>query len=446
MRFVFNNIRKVSIIFLIPILIAIIHARVFAKAPHEVSRVYVEKNRLFIERRLQDGSKEKKPYIIYGVSWGAATRAPDSGPNPKNPKEETDYGFFFDWPERDPQGHIIFIFWIRNQFKEHYLTDIPLLREMNVNTVRVFNDFGDDPDAYAKILDEFHRNGIMVIMTVASSKADLESERYLKVIRYCKDHPAILMWSLGNEWNLEWNRYYGYETVLECARATNEAAKKIKKVDRNHPVSSSLGDRFYDEDPNNTIAKILKVCPDVDIWGLNIYRGSTFAGLFEQWQDLTSKPMYISEFGTDSFHTTKYTDIEEFQADDCEGYQDENVQADFIIKLWTELTGYLSALNPTKPCVGGLVHEFNDELWKVGCYHATLGGLVDYYSSDEVQSYKEYNTEGFILASHPDGVANEEHFGVVTADRKPKKAFYELKRYYGILKEKEELIGKPQLF
>jgi hypothetical protein len=42
-----------------------------------------------------------------------------------------------------------------------------------------------------------------------------------------------------------------------------------------------------------------------------------------------------------------------------------------------------------------------------------------------------YNTEGIILkGGHPDNVANEEYFGIVDADRKPKEAFWELRRYY----------------
>ena len=386
-----------------------------------------------------------KPYIIRGVTWSPATRAPEKGPNPKDPSEEVDYGFFFDWPGRDPLGHDIFNYWLRTQFLEYYKTDIPLMKDMNVNTVRVYADFGDDPAAYKKILDEFRDNGIMVIMTVVSSKEELDNERYLKVVGYCKDHPAILMWSLGNEWNMDFNKYYGFDKISDAAAATNVAARKIKKIDPNHPVSTCLGDRFEDKDPENTIANILKVCPDIDIWGMNIYRGASFYDLFKQWQGLTSKPVYISEFGTDSFRTTKCTEIDEFQAKNCEGSTDEEMQASFEIKLWKELTGYLSALNPAKPCLGGLVHEFNDELWKVGSYHMSLGDLVD-YEGKGTKDYMEYNIDGFILkGGHPDGVANEEYFGVVTADRKPKKAYGRLRDYYKILKEKGDLVGKPRM-
>ena len=391
--------------------------------------VEIKGNRLIV-----DG----KPYIIHGVSWSPATRPPEKGPNPDDPAEEVEYGFFFDWPGRDPQGHNVFNYWLRTQYLEYYKTDIALMKGMNVNTVRVYQDFGNDPAAYKKILDEFQNNGIKVIMTIASSREELVSERYLRVVGYCKDHPAILMWSLGNEWNMDFNLYYGYDKATDAAAATEIAAQKIKKLDPDHLVSTCLGDRFEDKYPENTIANMLKLCPSIDMWGLNIYRGGSFYNLFKQWQALTPKPMYISEFGTDSFRTVKCKEIKEFQAKDCQGIIDEDIQADFEIKLWTELTGYLSALDPSKPCAGGLIHEFNDELWKVGSYHTTLGGLVD-YEGKGAKSYKEYNTDGFILkGGHPDDVANEEYFGVVTADRRPKKTYEKLRDYYKVLQEKVE--------
>lgn len=84
---------------------------------------------------------------------------------------------------------------------------------------------------------------------------------------------------------------------------------------------------------------------------------------------------------------------------------------------------------------------FNDGLWQVGCYHVDLGGLVDYDGPDNLPntpdddtSYDEYNSEGFYMpGSFPDNVANVEYFGVADADRKPKKAYFQLKDYYGKL-------------
>ena len=401
-------------------------AEVFAGVP----RIKIDGNRLMVAAR---------PYIIKGVTWAAATKAPQDGPNPAALEEDTSYGFFFDWPGREPQGHEVFCYWFPLEYKKYYMIDIPLMKEMNVNTVRVYSHFGLEGISDLKILDELYKNGIMVIMTVAASRKELESKRYIEVVNVYKNHPAILMWSLGNEWNLEHNKYYGYETVAEAAVATQNAALKIKEIDTYHPVSSTLGDRFTDEVEENTIAVILEKCSAIDIWGLNVYRGKSFRDLFRQWKALSDKPMYISEFGTDSFNTEKYKCIDEFQAVDCRGIPDEALQADFITGLWEEITKNLSAVDKDKICLGGLVHEFNDALWKIGCYHVDLGGTVDYEDPDQRYCYEEYNTQGFVLVGgHPDDVANEEHFGVVNAQREPKKAFHVLKDYYKRLEFLEE--------
>jgi len=403
--------------------------QVKAQVPLKPARVYVEGGQLFVAKRNKDGFLDQaKPYIIKGVTWSPATRAPDFGPNPLRPNENVEYGFFFNWPGRVPQGHVVFDYWMRSQFIKHYSFDLMLLEEMNANTIRVYSSFGQDPQVYKKILDECYRRNIMVIMTAVISKKDIDSKHYLRVVQICKDHPAILAWSLGNEWNLDYNKYWGYGSVASAARATNKVAAQIKKIDPNHPVSSCLGDRFSDPDTTNTISWIVDTCKDVDVWGLNIYRGQELGDLFVQWAKVSTKPFYISEFGTDSFDTQDFTIVNGFQADNCKGSQNQEQQAEFILNLWSQIQEHLSATRPGEQCLGGLVHEFNDSLWKVGSYHVSLGGLID-YQSHEVDSYNRYNSEGFYLpGAHPDNVANEEYFGVVDADRNLKKVFWQLQR------------------
>ncbi len=305
------------------------------------------------------------------------------------------------------------------------------MRKMNVNTVRTYSHFGLNMPEDFKILDACYENGIMVIMTVTASKAGLENEDYLEVVRAYKEHPAILFWSLGNEWNLGANKYYGYETVSEAEQATNNAALKIKEIDPAHPVGSSLGDTFEDDNVENTVEAIIRKCPDIDIWGFNIYRGKSFQNLFQQWAQISDKPMYIGEFGTDSFAAESYKIVEGFKAVECKGREDELKQAEFIIPLWDEIAENLSSLYENKFCLGGLVHEFNDELWKAGSYHVSLGGVIDYENPEQMYCFEEQNTEGFVLQrGHPDAVANEEYFGVVNAQRRPKQIFYVLQEYY----------------
>ncbi len=420
---------KLLIIFLTTILF-LASQGVYADVPSNPSRVYIKNKQLIVEKRLSDGSLDTpKPYIIKGLTWLPATSSPDSGPNPYNLSEAVPYGLFFDWPGRYPQGHVVFIHWLRGQHLE-YLSDISLMQKMNVNTVRIYTDFGDDPAVYKEILDEFYLNDIMVIMTIVSSRYDIDRARYKKVLSLCKDHPAILMWSLGNEWNLEYNKYWGYASVQDAAEATNLVAGEIKSIDPEHPVSSCLGDRFFDDEISNTIKWIVKRCACVDVWGLNVYRGKDFSDLFAQWKSITNKPMYLSEFGIDSFQTRSYKRFSEFQVNQCVGIENQDVQEEYAISLWSDLALNLSISDTSNPCLGGTIHTFNDHLWKIGSYHVNLGGLIDCDNLVDSDSCREYNTEGFYLLSSPDEVMNEEYFGIVDANRKPKKAYWRLKSFY----------------
>ena len=413
-----------------------------AQVPKGASDVYVQGTQLMVSKRQWDGTLgPAQPYLMKGVTWSPATRAPAQGPNPLQPALSVPYGFFFDWPGQNPQGHVVLEFWLRAQFAAHDLSDLPLLASMGANTVRVYTDLSNDPATALQILDHCYEQGLMVILTVAGSKTDLQAGLHIQRVTQYKDHPAILMWSLGNEWNF--NSYYGYASIQQAIDVTQMAAQQIKALDSHHPVSSVLGDRFTlppvcdPGDPccgpveaNTTVPAIVSAVSAVDIWGLNVYRGSSFGQLFAQWSAITPRPFYLSEFGTDSFGSQSYQLVSCGLADAVSGGDDQPSQAALLSSLWQELAQHLSSVNLVEQAVGGLVHTFNDELWKVGSYHVGLGGLVPYDgpdgipgTADDDTSYDEYNADGFVLGAHPDGVANEEYFGLVDADRAPKQAF-----------------------
>ncbi len=409
--------------------------------PSGPSEVSIVGTQLLVSRRLPDGTLAPAvPYTIQGVTWSPATQAPSEGPNPLNPATQTQYGFFFDYPGRNPQGHDILSYWLRREPLAHYQTDIPLMAQMNVNTVRLYGDFGDDLVSYQKILDTFYENGIMVIMAVSGSKADIDNQHYLQVLQLCKNHPAILMWSFGNEWNF--TNFFGYGAMSQAISAVNQAAGAVKSADSHHPVTSILGDKFKlngpscggTDNPNSDIPSIVPNIPNVDIWGLNVYRGASFGLLFNQWKNVTTKPFYLSEFGTDSFRTTQY--VQPFppctpqsgEAQVQTGFEDQTMQATFDAGLWQEIAMNTSETQPAHNCVGGLLHEFNDEIWKVGNFNVGLGNLVNYGSDT---SYNTYNPDGFvILGSHPDGISNEEYFGMVDATRSPKQVYQTMKALF----------------
>jgi hypothetical protein len=81
------------------------------------------------------------------------------------------------------------------------------------------------------------------------------------LLRDLKDHPALLMWALGNEINL------GASTP-QAWKFVNELALKIKDKDPKHPIMSVLADA-----PNDVISTLVANAPALDVLGVNSYAG-----------------------------------------------------------------------------------------------------------------------------------------------------------------------------
>jgi uncharacterized protein (TIGR03437 family) len=285
-----------------------------------------------------------------------------------------------------------------------------LIKAMNVNTVRLFIDPGPNATGRA-VLDQLYSNGIMVIMTVDDGINDMNRVR--DVVNFYKDHPAILMWTLGSEWNI--NRYFGVaSSVLNAAQRTQNAAVLIKTLDTNHPVAASYGEIDINADGlrlPDTQNYVNNICTSVDVWGLNIYRGNTFGTLFNQWEAITTKPMFIGEFGTDAFRTTSYPPL----TCPVSGVVDEAAQASWDLNLWNHLFQNLSARDASKVAIGGAVFEWNDEWWKV--------------SPAGSQQNCGHNQN---LGGHPDQIANEEYFGIVDILRQPRQVYNKLQTAFDL--------------
>ena len=173
-----------------------------------------------------------------------------------------------------------------------YLDDIPLLVEANINTIRTYSAITNVAE-----LNAFHAAGIKIIMS-------LNENSYTWYVNQFKDHPAILMWEFGNEFNYhpEWfgnNIQNWYDQLEQCAAT-------VKSLDPNHPVSSGHG-----EVPSQ---QALNSCPSIDIWGMNVYRWTDSASAIDDLAALTDKAIYISEAGADSFDSNSGSENQQLQA------------------------------------------------------------------------------------------------------------------------------------
>ena len=351
------------------------------------ARVWTEGRRLMVQDRAADSALRGEPfaYAIRGVVWSPAGPGTATSPTDANNAAVR-----------------------RAEFARWQGVDIPLMQAMHVNTVRLVLDPGtgeEGGESGRRLLDALYAAGIRVAMNVDEGSGNLA--RIERVVPWYRDHPAILMWVLGSEWNK--NLYFGAAVSPEdAARLTERAAALVKRLDPNHPVAASLADLDLGAPGvgiEDTRAWVNRICPSVDLWGLNLYRGRSFGPVFAQWAGISGKPMFIGEFGVDAWHSAG-------PGEATPGHEDEATQADWNRALWREIAGQLSVNRPDGVVLGGFLFEWNDEWWKV-------------------LPPGSQETGGIGTPGQPDRLANEEFFGVVRMDRSLRAAYRSMQDSFG---------------
>lgn len=279
--------------------------------------------------------------------------------------------------------------------------DFKMMHEAGVNTLRTYMPLVDP-----RILDLLTKYQLHVIITLCDSCRegiyDLTS-----TIDRLKNHPSTLFWEIGNEWN--YNFFYTTEKggcgidekvlcFAECTRLVKDVAAFVKSQDKNHPVSTVVGN--LPEDHKKEIQDLLQY---VDLLGINVYDGLTLGNRLEEWKKWSSKPLYISECGADSYNELTHS-------------YDPADQGKATRSILTEILANLSAVNKNHVLVGGCIFEWNDEWWK-----------------DSKGSPDTHTTGGFKVdkgGPYPDYFFNEEWFGVVSIDREPRPAYFVLKELF----------------
>ena len=169
--------------------------------------------------------------------------------------------------------------------------DLALMVEAGINTIRVYAPI-DNKD----VLDKIHDAGLKVVIGFGYNQGgrfDILSGTFVDYINTFKNHPAILMWELGNEYNYHPEWFEG--DIKNWYKALKEATDLAHENDTNHPVTTAHGDL-----PD---ALALSICTNIDVWGMNSYRWDNPEAIFSEWEALSHKPMYLSEAGGDSYMT-----------------------------------------------------------------------------------------------------------------------------------------------
>ena len=280
---------------------------------------------------------------------------------------------------------------LRGETERNFSTidqDLELISEAGINTIRVYAPIDD-----IEVLDKIDAAGLKLIVSFGYNQNgvyDILSGTFLDYIMKYKDHNSILIWELGNEYNYhpEW---FGGD-IQNWYNALSQATDQIHDIDPNHPVATAHGDM-----PDK---QALASNPNIDIWGLNVYRWDQPQSVFKEWQTLSDKPVYLSEAGADSYMKISKAGFK----------QGENQRAQAVANAKI----IDAVLDRSDVASGIFIFSFTDGLWKAGNPdQQDIGGWAP-------------NSSGVPY----DGAPNEEYWGIVDINRNKKETFEVIKERF----------------
>ena len=317
-------------------------------------------------------------------------------------------------------------------------TDAVLMKQMGVNSIRVFTDVPPEwitylynrYGIYTVVNDLFGRYGIMLDgrWYAKTNYADLRArEAILKALRKNISRyvnvPGVLFYLLGNENNygLEWdsnaieNLPVGQRLEVRAGYLYSlfeEGINIVKEIDPTKPVGIVNGDIQY-----MNIIKALT--PSLDLLGVNTYRGDSAQELFyEGVASSLNVPIVFTEFGADAYNVV-------------EEREDQYNQALYIKNQWEEIYRQSYGKGRIGNILGGFVFEWMDEWWK----SAGMVLELDVHNTDASWSNGSYAYD----AAYGENNMNEEWWGIVAQSpvktsgihqRRPRAVYYALQKVW----------------
>ncbi|RKX97419.1 MAG: hypothetical protein DRP55_09020, partial [Spirochaetes bacterium] len=357
---------------------------------------------------------EGRPFIIRGITY-----------SPTRVGESPDEGTLANWMEQDINNNGIidapFEAWVdenrnnKKDPKEKNIGDFQLMKEMGINCIRLYHHpLKPNKEILRRLYQEY---GIMVIMgdflgkyAIGSGASWYEGTDYTnpehqknmlesvkEMVEEFKDEPYILMWLLGNE-NVYGIACNADKNPKAFFKFLDRVAKEIKKIDKDHPIAVANGDTLY-------LDIFGKLCPNVDIFGVNAYRGKYgFGSLWYDVKEFADKPVMITEYGAPSY-ADGYTEEEA-----------EDFQAEYHRGCWQDIEDNLFGRGFGN-ALGGIIFEWLDEWWKA--YEPSY-----------------HDTKGLFSGPYLDGYMHEEWLGICSqGDGSDSPFLRQLKKAYFVYKE-----------
>ncbi len=313
--------------------------------------------------------------------------------------------------------------------------EMSLLKNMGVNAIRqytgvparwityIYEKYG----IYTLLNHSFGRYGLTLDGAWAPNTEyadprvrDLLLREVLAMTQEYQNTPGLLMYLLGNENNygLFWEGAETEDIPVEDRKSTvraeamyklfNEAAVQMKAIDRSHPVAICNGDLLF-------LDLIEKYCPDVDILGVNMYRGASFGDAFERVKKEYGKPLMFTEFGADAFNALSNS-------------EDQQSQAYYMVSNWKEIYENAAGLGKAGNSIGGFTFQFSDGWWKFG-----QTSNLDVHDNNA-----SWSNGGYLNDFEPgENNMNEEWFGICAKGPTDERGLYRLypRAAYYALKE-----------
>ncbi len=255
--------------------------------------------------------------------------------------------------------------------------EMGLLKNMGVNTIRVYTGIQpkwiqyiyENYGIYTMLNHSFGRYGLTIDGTwvAVTDYSDAVTQDLLltevkQLAEEYKNTPGLLLYLLGNENNygLFWagaetedfpdddaeKAFVGESRGRPMYKLMNDAAVKMKAIDSSRPVAICNGDVLF-------IDIIADECEDVDIYGVNVYRGISFTDMFDVIKEKLDMPVLLTEFGSDAFNA-------------MENREDQKMQAYYKVGNWKEIYANAYGFGKAGNSIGGFTFQFSDGWWKYG--------------------------------------------------------------------------------
>ena len=316
--------------------------------------------------------------------------------------------------------------------------EMGLLQNMGVNAIRVYTGISrewieyiyDNFGIYTMLNHSFGRYGVDLdgVWMANTEYSDPRVQELLlrevnELVEEFDGTRGLLLYLLGNENNygLFWGGAETEDIPVVDRQSTirarsmyelfNEAAVSMKNISDDIPIAICNGDLLF-------MDLVVELAPDIDIFGINVYRGETFTDLFDRVANEYGKPVLLTEFGSDAFNART-------------NQEDQRMQAHYKRLNWKDIYSHAAGLGRAQNSIGGFTFQFSDGWWKYG---QTVD--LDVHNTEASWANAGYQWD-YVEGENN---MNEEWFGITAKGPTTLDGFYELfpRAAYYVIKEAHE--------